>query len=49
MYFSLDSSLQVSFWKIKKYADQALENDEITFKQLWESRRKMPLNLQEEG
>lgn len=34
--------------KIEKYADQALENDEITFKQLWESQEEDAVELQEE-
>ena len=34
--------------KIEKYANQALENDEITFKQLWESQEEEAVELQDE-
>ena len=34
--------------KIENYADRALEDDEITFKQLWQSGEEDALELQEE-
>lgn len=49
MYFSLGFIFyKYLSEKIEKYADQALENDEITFKQLWESQEEEALELQEE-
>ena len=49
MYFSLGFIFyKYLSEKIEKYADQALENDEITFKQLWESREEEAIELQEE-
>ncbi|MDE5660388.1 MAG: type I restriction-modification system subunit M [Muribaculaceae bacterium] len=49
MYFSLGFIFyKYLSEKIEKYADQALENDEITFKQLWESQEEDAVELQEE-
>lgn len=49
MYFSLGFIFyKYLSEKIEKYADQALENDEITFKQLWESHEEEAVELQEE-
>lgn len=49
MYFSLGFIFyKYLSEKIEKYADQALENDEITFKQLWESYEEEAVELQEE-
>ncbi|MBD5194011.1 MAG: type I restriction-modification system subunit M [Bacteroidales bacterium] len=49
MYFSLGFIFyKYLSEKIEKYADQALENDEITFKQLWESQEEDVVELQEE-
>lgn len=49
MYFSLGFIFyKYLSEKIEKYADQALENDEITFKQLWESQEEEAVELQEE-
>ena len=49
MYFSLGFIFyKYLSEKIEKYADQALENDEITFKQLWESQEEEAMELQEE-
>lgn len=49
MYFSLGFIFyKYLSEKIEKYADQALENDEITFKQLWESQEEEAIELQEE-
>lgn len=49
MYFSLGFIFyKYLSEKIEKYADQALENDEITFKQLWESQEEEALELQDE-
>ena len=49
MYFSLGFIFyKYLSEKIEKYADQALENDEITFKQLWESQEVEAIELQEE-
>lgn len=49
MYFSLGFIFyKYLSEKIEKYADQALENDEITFKQLWESQEEDALELQDE-
>ena len=49
MYFSLGFIFyKYLSEKIEKYADQALENDEITFKQLWESHEEEAVELQDE-
>ena len=49
MYFSLGFIFyKYLSEKIEKYADQALENDEITFKQLWESQEEEAIELQDE-
>ena len=49
MYFSLGFIFyKYLSEKIEKYADQALENDEITFKQLWESQEEEAEELQNE-
>lgn len=49
MYFSLGFIFyKYLSEKIEKYADQALENDEITFKQLWESQEEEAVELQDE-
>ncbi|WP_297072836.1 type I restriction-modification system subunit M [uncultured Duncaniella sp.] len=49
MYFSLGFIFyKYLSEKIEKYADQALENDEITFKQLWESQEEDAVELQDE-
>ena len=49
MYFSLGFIFyKYLSEKIEKYANQALENDEITFKQLWESQEKEAVELQDE-
>ncbi len=49
MYFSLGFIFyKYLSEKIEKYVDQALENDEITFKQLWESQEEEAMELQEE-
>mgnify|MGYP001041835911 CR=1 FL=1 len=49
MYFSLGFIFyKYLSEKIEKYADQALENDEITFKYLWESQEEDAVELQEE-
>ena len=49
MYFSLGFIFyKYLSEKIEMYADQALENDEITFKQLWESQEEDAVELQEE-
>lgn len=49
MYFSLGFIFyKYLSEKIEKYADQALENDEITFKQLWDSREEEAIELQDE-
>lgn len=49
MYFSLGFIFyKYLSEKIEKYADQSLENDEITFKQLWESQEEEAIELQEE-
>ena len=49
MYFSLGFIFyKFLSEKIEKYADQALENDEITFKQLWESQEEEAVELQDE-
>ena len=49
MYFSLGFIFyKYLSEKIEKYANQALENDEITFKQLWESQEEEAVELQEE-
>ncbi|MBD5370300.1 MAG: type I restriction-modification system subunit M, partial [Bacteroides sp.] len=49
MYFSLGFIFyKYLSEKIEKYADQSLENDEVTFKQLWESQEEEALELQEE-
>ena len=46
MYFSLGFIFyKYLSEKIENYADRALEDDEITFKQLWQSGEKMPLNF----
>ena len=45
MYFSLGFIFyKYLSEKIENYADRALEDDEITFKQLWQAK-KMPLNF----
>lgn len=49
MYFSLGFIFyKYLSEKIEKYANQALENDEITFKQLWESQEEEAVELQDE-
>lgn len=49
MYFSLGFIFyKYLSEKIEKYANQALENDEITFKQLWESQEEEAIELQDE-
>ncbi|MCM1138599.1 MAG: type I restriction-modification system subunit M [Muribaculum sp.] len=49
MYFSLGFIFyKYLSEKIEKYANQALENDEITFKQLWESKEEEAVELQDE-
>ena len=49
MYFSLGFIFyKYLSEKIENYADQTLENDEITFKQLWESQEEEALELQDE-
>jgi len=49
MYFSLGFIFyKYLSEKIEKYANQALENDEITFKQLWESQEDEAVELQDE-
>ncbi|WP_290393449.1 type I restriction-modification system subunit M [uncultured Duncaniella sp.] len=49
MYFSLGFIFyKYLSEKIEKYANQALENDEITFKQLWESQEEDAVELQDE-
>lgn len=49
MYFSLGFIFyKYLSEKIEKYANQALENDEITFKQLWESQEEEDVELQDE-
>lgn len=49
MYFSLGFIFyKYLSEKIEKYADQALENDEITFKQLWKSQEEEAIELQDE-
>ena len=49
MYFSLGFIFyKYLSEKIEKYANQALENDEITFKQLWESQEEEVVELQDE-
>ena len=49
MYFSLGFIFyKYLSEKIEKYANQALGNDEITFKQLWESQEEEAVELQDE-
>lgn len=49
MYFSLGFIFyKYLSEKIENYANQALENDEITFKQLWESQEEEAVELQDE-
>ena len=49
MYFSLGFIFyKYLSEKIENYADRALEDDEITFKQLWQSGEEDALELQEE-
>lgn len=49
MYFSLGFIFyKYLSEKIEKYANQALENDEMTFKQLWESQEEEAVELQDE-
>ena len=49
MYFSLGFIFyKYLSEKIENYVNQALENDEITFKQLWESREEEAVELQDE-
>lgn len=49
MYFSLGFIFyKYLSEKIEKYANQALENDEITFKQLWETQEEEAVELQDE-
>ncbi|MCM1033035.1 MAG: type I restriction-modification system subunit M [Odoribacter sp.] len=49
MYFSLGFIFyKYLSEKIEKYANQALENDEITFKQLWGSQEEEAVELQDE-
>ena len=49
MYFSLGFIFyKYLSEKIEKYANQALENDEITFKPLWESQEEEAVELQDE-
>lgn len=49
MYFSLGFIFyKYLSEKIEEYANQALENDEITFKQLWESQEEEDVELQDE-
>ena len=49
MYFSLGFIFyKYLSEKIENYVNQALENDEITFKQLWESQEEEAVELQDE-
>ena len=49
MYFSLGFIFyKYLSEKIEKYVDQALENDGITFKQLWDSQEEETIELQNE-